>query len=114
MAHRIGQAWGDDEEPFDGPAEVDEAYFGGKEMNKHADKKLHAGRGRVGKTAVVARVRDRETNRISAGVVDSTRKRDLQSFVAHRVELGADLYTDELASYRALPNHHAVKHGVGQ
>ena len=113
LAHRIRQAWGGDGELFDGPAEVDEAYFGGKEMNKHADKKLHAGRGGVGKT-VVAGVRDRDTNRISAAVVDDTRKRELQSFVAHRVELGADLYTDELASYRGLPNHHAVKHGVGQ
>ena len=45
---------------------------------------------------------------------DSTKTGDLQSFVARRVELGADLYTDELASYRGLPNHHTVNHGIGK
>ena len=71
LAHRIRAAWdGDMADLFDGPAEVDEAYFGGKERNKHADQKLHAGRGTVGKVAV-AGVKDRETNRISAAVVET-------------------------------------------
>ena len=114
MAHRIRAAWnGDMADLFDGPVEVDEAYFGGKERNKHADQKLHAGRGTVGKVAV-AGVKDRETNRIRAAVVPTTRKRDLHSFVADRVQLGATLYTDELASYRGLPNHATVNHGVGR
>ena len=114
MAHRIRAAWnGDMADLFDGPVEVDEAYFGGKERNKHADQKLHAGRGTVGKVAV-AGVKDRETNRIRAAVVPTTRKRDLHSFVANRVQLGATLYTDELASYRGLPNHATVNHGVGR
>ncbi|MDD9996983.1 MAG: IS1595 family transposase [Rhodospirillaceae bacterium] len=114
MAHRIRMAWnGNMADLFNGPAEVEEAYFGGKEANKHADKKLNAGRGTVGKVAV-AGVKDRESNRISAAVVDSTTKRELHGFVAARVELGSTIYTDDLQSYRGLPNHGAVKHSVGQ
>ncbi len=45
--------------------------MGGKEKNKHAKKKLRAGRGPVGKTAV-AGVRDRPTGQIRAKVVEKT------------------------------------------
>ena len=60
MLQRIREGWLDGrKKPLAGPVEVDETYIGGKEANKHAHKKLHAGRGTVGKAAV-AGVKDRE------------------------------------------------------
>ena len=115
MEHRIRETWEDETaEKFAGPVEADETYIGGKETNKHASKKLKAGRGAVGK-APVAGIKDRETNQVKTEVVKNTGKTTLQGFVVKNTKADATVYTDEWASYKGIPRkHEAVAHSAGE
>ena len=115
MLQRIREAWSSsDLEQFVGPVEVDETYLGGKEANKHASKKLRAGRGTVGKTAIVG-AKDRKTNKIKAAVVKATDAKTLQGFVIATALAGATVFTDDAAAYKGMPfDHTSVRHSVGE
>ena len=75
--------------------------MGGKEKNKHQSKKLNAGRGAVGKAAVIG-MKDRETNRVTATTIDRTDAPTLQGFVLGQVTDGAKVYTDDHGGYHGL------------
>jgi len=114
LAMRIRETYKSNVGKLSGTIEVDEAYFGGKERNKHANKRLKAGRGAVGKQAVIgAKQRGGE---IVAQTLDKTTKAELQGFINETVETGSNVMTDDHRGYLNMNgyNHDSVSHSVGE
>ena len=113
MGHRIRALWKQNEaEWFDGPVEVDEAYVGGKERWKHADKRLRSD-WKEGKD-IVAAARDHASGQINAFVVPDTIAEIMVDWVYDRIDIGTEVFTDDNPAYRELPYHRIVRHSVGQ
>ena len=117
MMHRLRKVFEEDSEPFSGPVEVDETYFGGKVKNmsnakRGERKKAGLAQGPSGKTVVVG-MKDRESGKVTAKVVRSTDKPTLQGFIADHVDEDAKVYTDEAAACQEMPfDHGSVNHSV--
>ena len=114
MLHRIREAMDPGLDLLSGEIEVDEAYVGGAEKNKHANKKLHK-RWLEGKQIVLG-MRERD-GRIVLRPVHSGEKVVITDEVLFAIEKGATIYTDEGNAYRDLHlwyTHETINHGIGE
>jgi transposase-like protein len=100
-----------DKEPMGGTTEIDEAYFGGKEENKHKHKKHTAV-----KTVVIGMI-NRETGEARAMKVPNAEKDFLLPKIRLNVKTNSIICTDTLHAYNDLKKHykhHKIKHSAGE
>ena len=84
-------------------------------MNKNRSRKLNAGRGGVGKSIVVG-AKERNSTKIKAQFVGSTKQDTLHGFFENNVEPGSIVNTDDFRGFKGLYNyqHQFVRHFVGE
>jgi transposase-like protein len=116
MCHKVRTALMEDIDKLGGIVEVDETYIGGKDKNRHRDKKSGSrGRGDTLKTTVIGAVK-RKGN-VVARVIENTARETLEAFVREAVSTKVSLLcTDDYAGYRRLGfrfPHGVIDHSNG-
>ncbi len=121
MAHRIREAMR--EGKFPGPlggenkvVEADETYIGGKEKNKHANKRIRKGRGAVGKEAAFSLVE--RDGRVRSFHLPEVSAKTLKPILKAQIDGRTFLMTDEAGVYRNagqdFAGHGTVNHSADE
>ncbi len=104
----------DGDPPLSGHIEADETYIGGKPRQRR--RQADQGNWRENKTAVFGIVE--RGGDVITRVVPNAKRASVFPVITENVELGSTISTDELTTYKTLPDlgykHLAVKHSYGE
>lgn len=118
MLQRIRNCFGmDDSEQLDGIIEADETFVGGKNKNRHKDKKVEhcQGRSYKDKTPVLGLLQ--RNGIVRAFVVPNTQAKTIQPIIRKHVAKDSVFISDEWHAYNGLHryyDHHVVDHSKKQ
>lgn len=118
LMQRIRACFGNnDNEQLDGIIEADETFVGGKNKNRHKDKKVEASQGRSfkDKTPVLGLLQ--RNGDVKAFVVADTKAKTIQPIIKRNVAKDSVFISDEWHAYNGLHSHydhHVVDHSKKQ
>ena len=123
MLHRIREAWSKSGvwdiagmDKFLGPVEVDETYVGGKIKNmSNSRRAAHYEAGSPDNKMTVVGVKDRNTNRVQAKVVERVDSQTMDALLQEFAHPDAEVYSDGALVYKGIPFEHSwVNHSIKQ
>ena len=118
MLHRIRKCFGiENNNDLDNDVELDETYVGGKNENRHRNKKFKQSQGRSfkDKTPVLGMLE--RGGKVNAIIVDNVQSHTLTKEILKKIKRTAKLHTDEWQGYNIvsrLYKHSIVRHNIGQ
>ena len=114
MLHRIRTAMAkENNQKLSGEVEIDETFVGGKNINRHNDKKVPKCQGRSYKDKTPVFGILERGGRIMAVTIPNTQENTLSTIVKENVEVGSTVYTDGW-SYKGIEDKYtqmSVDHG---
>lgn len=117
MLHRLRLAYEQDkEEQLSDAVEIDETFVGGKNKNRHFDKKVPQCQGRAFKDKTPVFGMLQRNGRVIAMVVEDTKAKTLREHIYRHIAKGSTIYTDEwfYGNLNKDYNHQFISHGLGQ
>ena len=114
MLHRIREMLNNNApQMLEGTIEVDETFIGGKNKNRHANKKVKDSQGRSVKDKTPVLGLFERDGELTTKVIKDTSKKTIQPIINEKVKKDSELISDDWKAYKGLKknfNHKVINH----